>query len=236
MGKLIYAANMSLDGPRDESGRSAGPYPAGRARVLERAQRRTGTRCTATHGESEGLEADDWLEGEPASAVRPDRNRRRSPLPPHPGVDGEARSSVSSTRTVSPGKQVADLSTGAAIAEARHGLVDVHAALCQSGGRREAGVTQAYESASVLTTDLRQRRGVRPPRCPTGVTLLWLSDRSADATDLYAQYVVRALVTLCQVDYAGNHRHLPMAPRLLVVKADGSVSVHADDKAYKPLN
>jgi hypothetical protein len=27
-----------------------------------------------------------------------------------------------------------------------------------------------------------------------------------------------------------------MAPRLLVVKADGSVSVHADDKAYKPLN
>lgn len=30
--------------------------------------------------------------------------------------------------------------------------------------------------------------------------------------------------------------HLPMAPRLLLVKADGSVSVHADDRAYKPLN
>jgi endonuclease len=27
-----------------------------------------------------------------------------------------------------------------------------------------------------------------------------------------------------------------MAPRLLLVKADGSVSVHADDRAYKPLN
>ena len=27
-----------------------------------------------------------------------------------------------------------------------------------------------------------------------------------------------------------------MAPRLILVKADGSVSVHADDRAYKPLN
>jgi RecB family endonuclease NucS len=27
-----------------------------------------------------------------------------------------------------------------------------------------------------------------------------------------------------------------MAPRLLLVKSDGSVSVHADDRAYKPLN
>jgi endonuclease len=30
--------------------------------------------------------------------------------------------------------------------------------------------------------------------------------------------------------------HLPMAPRLLLIKADGSVAVHADDRAYKPLN
>jgi endonuclease len=30
--------------------------------------------------------------------------------------------------------------------------------------------------------------------------------------------------------------HLPSAVRLLLVKADGSVSVHADDRAYKPLN
>src|SRR3712207_7342893 len=41
----------------------------------------------------------------------------------------------------------------------------------------------------------------------------------------------------CQVDYVGRlTAHLPMAPRLLLVKADGSVSVHADDRAYKPLN
>lgn len=41
----------------------------------------------------------------------------------------------------------------------------------------------------------------------------------------------------CQVDYAGRlTAHLPPAKRLILVKADGSVSVHADDRAYKPLN
>jgi RecB family endonuclease NucS len=39
------------------------------------------------------------------------------------------------------------------------------------------------------------------------------------------------------VDYAGRlTAHLPSAPRLLLIKADGSVSIHADDRAYKPLN
>jgi RecB family endonuclease NucS len=39
------------------------------------------------------------------------------------------------------------------------------------------------------------------------------------------------------VDYLGRlTAHLPMATRLLMVKADGSVSIHADDRAYKPLN
>jgi RecB family endonuclease NucS len=39
------------------------------------------------------------------------------------------------------------------------------------------------------------------------------------------------------VDYIGRlTAHLPVATRLLMVKADGSVSVHADDRAYKPLN
>ena len=39
------------------------------------------------------------------------------------------------------------------------------------------------------------------------------------------------------MDYVGRlTAHLPMAPRLLLVKADGSVSIHADDRAYKPLN
>jgi len=48
---------------------------------------------------------------------------------------------------------------------------------------------------------------------------------------------VRLLIARCQVDYAGRlSAHLPMATRLVLVKADGSVSVHADDRAYKPLN
>jgi hypothetical protein len=39
------------------------------------------------------------------------------------------------------------------------------------------------------------------------------------------------------VDYIGRlTAHLPSARRLLLVKSDGSVSVHADDRAYKPLN
>jgi len=39
------------------------------------------------------------------------------------------------------------------------------------------------------------------------------------------------------VDYAGRlSAHLPLATRLLVVKADGSVLVHSDSLSYKPLN
>jgi RecB family endonuclease NucS len=48
---------------------------------------------------------------------------------------------------------------------------------------------------------------------------------------------MRLVVARCSVDYAGRlTAHLPSAPRLILVKADGSVSVHADDRAYKPLN
>src|SRR3954451_21623308 len=48
---------------------------------------------------------------------------------------------------------------------------------------------------------------------------------------------MRLVIARCSVDYAGRlTAHLPMAPRLLLVKADGSGSVHADGGAYKPLN
>lgn len=48
---------------------------------------------------------------------------------------------------------------------------------------------------------------------------------------------VRLVIAECQVDYAGRlTAHLPFAQRLIMVKADGSVSIHADDRAYKPLN
>jgi RecB family endonuclease NucS len=45
------------------------------------------------------------------------------------------------------------------------------------------------------------------------------------------------VIAQCTVDYLGRlTAHLPSARRLLLIKADGSVSVHADDRAYKPLN
>ena len=48
---------------------------------------------------------------------------------------------------------------------------------------------------------------------------------------------MRLVIAGCTVDYVGRlTAHLPSATRLILVKADGSVSVHADDRAYKPLN
>jgi len=48
---------------------------------------------------------------------------------------------------------------------------------------------------------------------------------------------VRLVVARCQVDYAGRlSAHLPMATRVLMLKADGSVLVHSDGGSYKPLN
>jgi endonuclease len=48
---------------------------------------------------------------------------------------------------------------------------------------------------------------------------------------------MRLVIARCTVDYAGRlSTHLPSAVRLLMVKADGSVLVHADYGGYKPLN
>ena len=48
---------------------------------------------------------------------------------------------------------------------------------------------------------------------------------------------MRLVIATCSVRYEGRLRaELPEATRLLMVKADGSVSIHSDDRAYKPLN
>ena len=48
---------------------------------------------------------------------------------------------------------------------------------------------------------------------------------------------MRLVVASCTATYSGRlDAHLPRATRLLVVKADGSVLVHADGGSYKPLN
>ena len=48
---------------------------------------------------------------------------------------------------------------------------------------------------------------------------------------------MRLVIARCSVDYAGRlSAHLPLATRLIMVKADGCVAIHADGGAYKPLN
>lgn len=48
---------------------------------------------------------------------------------------------------------------------------------------------------------------------------------------------MRILVARCTVDYVGRlTAHLPEAERVIIVKADGSVLIHADGGSYKPLN
>ena len=48
---------------------------------------------------------------------------------------------------------------------------------------------------------------------------------------------MRLVIATCSVNYDGRlTAHLPLARRLLVVKADGSVLIHSDGGSYKPLN
>ncbi|WP_066517262.1 endonuclease NucS [Curtobacterium ammoniigenes] len=48
---------------------------------------------------------------------------------------------------------------------------------------------------------------------------------------------MRLVIARCSVDYAGRlAAHLPLATRLLMIKADGSLLVHSDGGSYKPLN
>jgi len=48
---------------------------------------------------------------------------------------------------------------------------------------------------------------------------------------------MRLVIAGCTVDLEGRLSiHLELATRFIMVKADGSVSVHSDGKAYKPLS
>lgn len=62
-------------------------------------------------------------------------------------------------------------------------------------------------------------------------------ERGAAAVAALQWAAVRLVIARCSVDYVGRlSAHLPSAPRLLIVKADGSVLVHSDGGSYKPLN
>lgn len=48
---------------------------------------------------------------------------------------------------------------------------------------------------------------------------------------------MRLLIARCTVDYSGRlTAHLPEAVRLIMVKADGTLAIHSDGNASKPLN
>ena len=48
---------------------------------------------------------------------------------------------------------------------------------------------------------------------------------------------MRIIIARCSVDYVGRlTAHLSMATRLIMIKADGTVLIHADRGSYKPLN
>lgn len=48
---------------------------------------------------------------------------------------------------------------------------------------------------------------------------------------------MRLVVARCSVDYSGRlNAHLPEATRLIMVKADGTLAIHSDGNASKPLN
>jgi endonuclease len=56
-------------------------------------------------------------------------------------------------------------------------------------------------------------------------------------TDDTVRGVVRLIVARCEVRYTGRLTAvLPESTRLLILKSDGSVLIHADAGGYKPLN
>jgi endonuclease len=56
-------------------------------------------------------------------------------------------------------------------------------------------------------------------------------------TDDTVRRAVRLIVARCEVRYTGRLTAvLPESTRLVMIKADGSVLIHADAGGYKPLN
>ena len=48
---------------------------------------------------------------------------------------------------------------------------------------------------------------------------------------------MRLVIARCSVDYSGRlNAHLPEATRMIMVKADGTLAIHSDGNASKPLN
>ena len=78
------------------------------------------------------------------------------------------------------------------------------------------------------------KSGIREPRQLATRT----TNHEPRTTDqLSFPFNMRLVIARCSVDYRGRlTAHLPSATRLIMVKADGCVAIHADGGAYKPLN
>ena len=106
------------------------------------------------------------------------------------------------------------------------------------------------ESCSRIALVIRRRRRRSQTKQRVRLLLLRSAARDCRRLQLYVDSTttpesyragslssVRLVIARWQVDYTGRlTAHLPMASRLILIKADGSVSIHADDRAYKPLN
>jgi endonuclease len=70
--------------------------------------------------------------------------------------------------------------------------------------------------------------------------VLGAAGRSAEVwhwVTLADQRLMRLVIARCTVDYSGRlTAHLPEATRLIMVKADGTLAIHSDGNASKPLN
>jgi endonuclease len=83
------------------------------------------------------------------------------------------------------------------------------------------------------TADTAPRAAVRLSDQPDGAR----SDAANPSSRSLGSNPMRLIVARCEVTYAGRlSTVLPMAVRLLVLKSDGSVMVHADSGGYKPQN
>src|SRR6266545_5343180 len=68
-------------------------------------------------------------------------------------------------------------------------------------------------------------------------TLECAAQLRSTTSSLWYNALVRLVVARCSVEYEGRlGARLPPAQRLILLKADGPIAVHADAKAYKPLN
>lgn len=65
----------------------------------------------------------------------------------------------------------------------------------------------------------------------------WTLGQRLHWVTLADQSLMRLVITRCTVDYSGRlTAHLPEATRLIMVKADGTLAIHSDGNASKPLN